>query len=202
MPPRPVPLPDDPTDCWPSDRTYPQFEGMNFCRGWTSEFDPPKDEDALSDFGEKVRQIEERERKEKFGLGTVKARHAAGTLGSTGRVPLVENKTRVPFTAEKKSLHAGSMAGNSRHTAAKVASKTTLGYSQGRRTVSGMKKHGAAGSSAGGTAVRGGKESAGENVALNKLFKLSRSVEEEEDEALKGSLGFEDELEGFQLAEI
>ena len=67
MPSREVPLPDHPDD-WPIDRTYPQFEGKNLTRGWWSEFTLLKDEDdsdEFSDFEEKLRKVEEAEKKTK-----------------------------------------------------------------------------------------------------------------------------------------
>lgn len=67
MPPREVLLPDHPED-WPEDRTYPQFQGKNFSRGWYSEFGPRRndgDESELSDFEEKVRKAEKKQAEKK-----------------------------------------------------------------------------------------------------------------------------------------
>lgn len=68
MPPREVPLPDNPDD-FPQDRTYPQFQGKNFTRGWYSEFttkrDDKDDEDSeLSDFDEKIRTLENKKKQQ------------------------------------------------------------------------------------------------------------------------------------------
>ncbi|KAK1030286.1 hypothetical protein LTS16_019041, partial [Friedmanniomyces endolithicus] len=65
MAPRGVPLPDHPDD-WPHDRTYPQFEGENLTRGWWAEFGGEgkgvASDEEMSDFDEKVKQVEARQR--------------------------------------------------------------------------------------------------------------------------------------------
>lgn len=161
MPPREVPLPDHPED-WPQDRTYQQFQGKNFTRGWYSEFAPKRDEDddsELSDFDEKVQKLEkERARKAKQQTvlkakpvptsrnplaekapSTMAARKASSALGSrsTGprnfSAPTAATKARVPgLLASRKPVLASTANGNARHPAARAASNTTLGYSKGR----------------------------------------------------------------------
>ncbi|KAK4898823.1 hypothetical protein LTR27_003554 [Elasticomyces elasticus] len=153
MPPREVPLPDHPEDCWPSDRTYPQFEGKNLTRGWYAEFGESKkvleSDEEMSDFDEKCRKAEEgRKAREATSVerrpGTVKAKGAASALSSIAlpkqkavpsfAAPTAAARARVPTGTVAKRAGSGSTVGvgNSRHTAAKVASNTTLGYSKGR----------------------------------------------------------------------
>ena len=160
MPPREVPLPDYPDD-WPHDRTYPQFEGNNLTRGWWSAFAPQKevnedDEDELSDIEEKLREVEEREKKARQEQQRKKAptvstsretifdkppqtltsRSAASALSnpkprSASGAPKVV-KGRPPATTATPRPITTIASGNPRHTAARVASNTTLGYSKGR----------------------------------------------------------------------
>lgn len=160
MAPRGTPLPDYPDDCWPIDRKYPQFEGKNLTRGWLSEFTPVKDEDDddLSDFEEKLKKIEELNAKKKAQAakkaGAVKqssmvktardpltakpaqglsSKSAAAALSSSTKPSL--GKAKAPASsalASRKAATATTAPGNSRHTAAKVASNSTLGYSKGR----------------------------------------------------------------------
>ena len=162
MAPRGVPLPDHPDDCWPIDRTYPQFEGKNLTRGWLSEFAPQKDddEDELSDLDAKIKKIEElNEKKKRQAQQTKKAtavkpsslqqtnrdplttkpaqglssKSAASALSTSTKPTLGKARTPVPSAlASKKGSTATIAPGNSRHTAAKVASNSTLGYSKGR----------------------------------------------------------------------
>ena len=166
MPPREVPLPDHPDDCWPIDRTYPQFEGSNLTRGWWSEFSQQvgEDEDTeFSDFEEKLNAAERREKKagdghaakkgtpvKRAGLQTakrdplttkepqtMKARSAAAALSGTSKpsntASLAAPKARPTCTlTAKKTTVPPPASGNTRHTAAKVASNSTLGYSKGR----------------------------------------------------------------------
>jgi hypothetical protein len=164
MAPRGVPLPDHPDDCWPIDRTYPQFEGKNLTRGWLSEFAPQKnndDDDELSDLDEKIRKIEELNEKKKRQVQQTKkaytvkpspmvktnrdplttkpaqglsSKSAASAL-STSTKPTLGKSTKTPAPsalASKKGPTSTIAPGNSRHTAAKVASNSTLGYSKGR----------------------------------------------------------------------
>lgn len=164
MPPREVPLPDYPDDCWPNDRTYPQFEGKNFTRGWWSEYAPKKHFDEADDHKEfvaKLEKLEKQEAEEKAkkahavvkakpvptkqdplknkAPSTIAARKASSALGSrTGGVPsfaapTAAAKARAPGPlASKKPVTGASATGNIRHTAARAASNTTLGYSKGR----------------------------------------------------------------------
>ncbi|KAM0721665.1 hypothetical protein Q7P37_002590 [Cladosporium fusiforme] len=158
MPPREVPLPDHPED-WPLDRSYPQFQGKNFTRGWYSEFASKRDDDddsELSDFDEKVRNLEKQKAKQQTVIkakpvptnrkplaerapSTIVARKASSALGSRGTgprsfaAPTAATKARVPgLLASRKPMLASTTSGNSRHTAARAASNTTLGYSKGR----------------------------------------------------------------------
>ena len=159
MAPRGVPLPDHPDDCWPIDRTYPQFEGKNLTRGWLSEFAPHKDEDdeELSDLDEKIRKIEELNEKKKRQAQQAKKASTVkpSAMVKTNRDPLTtkpaqglsskiaasalststkqHTKTPAPSAlASKKGPTSTIAPGNLRHTAAKVASNSTLGYSKGR----------------------------------------------------------------------
>lgn len=162
MPPREAPLPDHPDD-WPADRTYPQLEGKNLTRGWWSEFSQQMDEDEdteFSDFEEKLKAAEQKERKAAAGHGakkgtpvkkagmqvanrdpltakapqTMRAKSAATALSKpTPLAQLAAPKTRpTSVLAPKKAMPPSPAPGNARHTAAKVASNQTLGYSKGR----------------------------------------------------------------------
>ncbi|KAK6439864.1 hypothetical protein LTR95_003918 [Oleoguttula sp. CCFEE 5521] len=109
MPPRAIPLPDHPTDCWPNDRTYPQFEGRNFTRGvWDGMFPSKEDDeesDEMSDLDEQIRALESKQAAERIKktspvverrkmvpvkknplmertAGTIVARKAAGALAA------------------------------------------------------------------------------------------------------------------------
>ncbi|KAK4546231.1 hypothetical protein LTR36_002368 [Oleoguttula mirabilis] len=172
MAPRGVPLPDHPDDCFPHDRTYPQFEGRNLTKGWWSEVQPHKDvdgEEELSDFEEKLKEVEEREKRKAArknvrpaGLqqarkpttttaamarppSTLRSRTAASALSSAPKQQRVTPSFAAPTAAAKARLPSALLAsskpalgttsapgGNARHTAAKAASNTTLGYSKGR----------------------------------------------------------------------
>ena len=160
MAPREVPLPDLPDDVWPNDRKYTQLEGKNFTRGWYEEYAGKKggDEGELSDFDEKIKKLEERERKKKREAvvkakpvptkmnplaekvpSTVVARKASSALGSrTGgppsfAAPTAAVKAKAPGAlTSRKPMTGPSAVANPRHTAARVASNTTLGYSKGR----------------------------------------------------------------------
>jgi hypothetical protein len=166
MPPREVPLPDDPED-WPIDQSFPQFKGKNLTRGWYSEFAPKRDDDddsEMSDFDEKVRKCEKEQAQKKAkqhaiiktkpvpttrnpladkAPPTLAARKASSAFGSRAptvrsfAAPTAATKARVPgMLASKKPVAGSTLAGNARHAAARAASNTTLGYSRGR-TVSG-----------------------------------------------------------------
>jgi hypothetical protein len=151
MPPHDEPLPDLPDD-W-TDRQYPQFEGKNLTRGWWQTSD--KDPEEFSDLEEKLRQVEERQRKKDKAVakaalgekapGPLSSRKAASALSNTQRpairpkgsvpsfaLPTARTKARLPTTLASKKLASVALTGNPRHTAAKVASNTTLGYSKGR----------------------------------------------------------------------
>ena len=91
MPPREVPLPDDPED-WPRDRTYPQLEGNNLSRGWMYHWPKKWEEDddtEFSDFEEKIKAAEKREKaeKEKSKQQAAKKKAVSG-LQKTVRDPL------------------------------------------------------------------------------------------------------------------
>ncbi|KAK6432711.1 hypothetical protein LTR95_011114 [Oleoguttula sp. CCFEE 5521] len=163
MPPRAIPLPDHPTDCWPNDRTYPQFEGRNFTRGvWDGMFPTKEDDeesDEMSDLDGKIRALESKQAAERVKktspvavrtkmvpvkkdplrertAGTMVAKKAASALGSgpvdvpSFAAPTAAAKAKMPTVLAPKKLTLPT--GNPRHTAAKVASNTTLGYSKGR----------------------------------------------------------------------
>jgi hypothetical protein len=168
MPPRGVPLPDHPDD-WPIDRTYPQFEGKNLTRGWLSEFAPIKDdnEDELAELNAKIKRIEELNAKKKTqqakkttGMRTspmqktnrdpltakpaqgLSSKSAASALSSSTKPSLGKAaKTPAPSAlASKKTMPSIVAPGNPRHTAAKVASNSTLGYSKGRAVSASTRK--------------------------------------------------------------
>jgi len=161
MPPRGVPLPDHPDECWPHDRTYPQLEGKNFTKGWWAQAQPSRnegddDDEGISDFEGKMQALEEKERQAKQQKAarqvsgakvkppsTLRSKDAASALSSMAKpssvtpsfaAPTAAVKARQPTAvASKKPLALPSSArANMRHTAAKVASNTTLGYSKGR----------------------------------------------------------------------
>ncbi|KAF2725469.1 hypothetical protein K431DRAFT_342914 [Polychaeton citri CBS 116435] len=170
-PPREAPLPDNPDD-WPYERTFPQFEGRNFTRGWYSEFRPEadSDNDSLGDmekFQSEMQRLvaeEQQELDQKRELSTegkragvaktgkvidnfdvvpatMKARSAVIALSSNtshGRTPSFAAPTAsakarsVQSATTTQARDTSRVAGNFRHTAAKVASNSTLGYNRGR----------------------------------------------------------------------
>lgn len=162
MPSREVPLPEDFEDIWPRNRDYSALKGNNLTRGWYAGFAPHEEDDdsELSDFDEKCRQAEERNKKElqakrasasratscsttgaKPAPTTVRAQSAASALGSRLNKPTtkssnastVATKVRNPAVASTTSQKKPMFdRGNPRFTAAKVASNSTIGYSKGR----------------------------------------------------------------------
>lgn len=161
MPPRGVPLNDDPDDILTEPMNLDALKGNNLTRGWWSEYAPKKDEDdsELSDFGEKVKKVEAQQAKRlkstdkpavkpatsrttaKPAPTTMRAQNAASALGSrpTAR-PTVPGSSAPSVKARQLGTSASSSVakkpvpglGNPRFTAAKVASNSTIGYSKGR----------------------------------------------------------------------
>ena len=235
MAPRGVPLPDHPDDCWPIDRTYPQFESKNLTRGWLSEFAPHKNEDdeELSDLDEKIRKIEELNEKKKRQAqqakkaSTVKpsamvktnrdplttkpaqglsSKNAASAL-STSTKPTFGKSIKTPAPsalASKKGPTSTIAPGNSRHTAAKVASNSTLGYSKGRAVSATARKPlaGTFGKAAPSNENTGPLASASATTrvkTLDELFDLdSLDLGDEPSKEITGAEE-DDELECFQL---
>ena len=162
MPPREVPLPDYPDDwphdrTYPQfegkNLTRGWWSEFALQKG-------DEDDDEFSDFEEKLKQLEEREKKQqqaqqaKKALApkasatekttrdpltakqpqTLKSKHAASALSKPAPSTAATAKSRAPSTlmSKKPSGSIQPVVGNTRHTAAKVASNTTLGYSKGR----------------------------------------------------------------------
>ena len=118
MPPREIPLPDHPEDL-SHDRTYPQFKGENFTRGWYSEFAATRDDDQdseMSDFDEKVRKLEKRQAERKA------KQHApvASKPVPTKRNPLAD-KAPSTVAARKASSALGMRSTSARSFAAPTA---------------------------------------------------------------------------------
>lgn len=247
MPPREVPLPDHPDDCWPIDRTYPQFEGKNLTNGWWSEVAKQADEDEdteFSDFEEKLKAVERRQQREKTAGGqgarkgtpvkkaglqavkrdpltkapeTMRARGAANALSGTSKSSLGAPKARhaPPTLASMKPSAAPVAPGNARHTAAKVASNSTLGYSKGR-AVSGATRQPLAqlqGKQVPGRPTKPRSASPEKKklgtAAMDALFGMPslNIASDEEDDGLGGkaaqtTLDADDELEDFQLETV
>ena len=117
MPPREVPLPDHPDDCWPIERTYPQFEGKNLTKGWWSEFskDDEGEETEFSDFEEKLKKAEQN-KKERNKAGAAGLGQKKGTpvkkvpLQAAQRDPLT---TKPPQTMKARSA-ASALSGTSK----------------------------------------------------------------------------------------
>ena len=230
MPPREIPLPDYPDDCWPHDRTYPQFEGKNLTRGWWSEFAPYKDSDEdeeFSDYGEKVKKIEERQKGEKAALQSKKSTPIKNAgLQKTTRDPLT---TRAPQTLKARSaasalgldskssgvpsFAAPTATSKSRAPSALISKKPTTAT----HIATGNVRHGAAriasnstlgyskGRAVSGTALEG-KKGAPVRTSLDDLFDMTAGLEvdEEGDEGHGGvlvGLQEDDELRNFQLDE-
>nr|POE82774.1 hypothetical protein CFP56_68178 [Quercus suber] len=121
-----------------------------------------EDAGDLSDVDAKLKKFEEREKKKEAQVknrpataketkkpgrkvlnsdpepSVLTSKGAAQALSSTGvkhsyAAPTLRTKSRVPSTlAPKRSAYAGARPAQVHHTAAKVASNTTLGYSKGR----------------------------------------------------------------------
>ncbi|KAK0870967.1 hypothetical protein LTS02_002166 [Friedmanniomyces endolithicus] len=243
MAPRGVPLPDHPDD-WPHDRTYPQFEGENLTRGWWAEFGGEgkgvASDEEMSDFDEKVKQVEARQRtREAAGKvrsaaverhpATIRARGAASALSTAAlpkqrstpgfAAPTAAAKARLPTApVAKRPLSTSTMApGNARHTVAKVASNTTLGYSKGR-AVSASARQPLSAVHAKPAAGRDGArevsmEAKARSTTLDELLGMGRLSVSDEPEAEDGLSGFDgdggapvldldDGLDDFQLASV
>ncbi|KAK0275698.1 hypothetical protein LTR35_010968 [Friedmanniomyces endolithicus] len=243
MAPRGVPLPDHPDD-WPHDRTYPQFEGENLTRGWWAEFGGEgkgvASDEEMSDFDEKVRQVEARQKtREAAGRvrsaaaerhpATLRARGAASALSTA--VPQKQRSTpgfAAPTAAAKARLPTAPVAkrplststtgpGNTRHTVAKVASNTTLGYSKGRAVSASARQPLSAVHSKPAAGRDGAREVTMEakvrSTTLDELLGMGRLSVSDEPEAEDGLSGFDgdggapvldldDGLDDFQLASV
>ncbi|KAK0882148.1 hypothetical protein LTR87_004103 [Friedmanniomyces endolithicus] len=232
MAPRGVPLPDHPDD-WPHDRTYPQFEGENLTRGWWAEF-------GCGDFDEKVKQVEARQRTRQAAgkvrsaaverhPATIRARGAASALSTAAlpkqrstpgfAAPTAAAKARLPTApVVKRSLSTHTTApGNMRHTVAKVASNTTLGYSKGRAVSASARQPLSAVHAKPAAGRDGAREIAMEakvrSTTLDELLGIGRLSVSDEPEAEDGLSGFDgdggapvldldDGLDDFQLASV
>ncbi|KAK1057080.1 hypothetical protein LTR33_013728 [Friedmanniomyces endolithicus] len=243
MAPRGVPLPDHPDD-WPHDRTYPQFEGENLTRGWWAEFGGEgkgvASDEEMSDFDEKVKQVEARQRtREAAGKvrsaaverhpATIRARGAASALSTAAlpkqrstpgfAAPTAAAKARLPTApVVKRSLSTHTTApGNMRHTVAKVASNTTLGYSKGRAVSASARQPLSAVHAKPAAGRDGAREIAMEakvrSTTLDELLGIGRLSVSDEPEAEDGLSGFDgdggapvldldDGLDDFQLASV
>lgn len=238
MPPRGVPLPDHPDD-WPADREYPQFQGKNFTNGWWSLPEKDDEEDDLSDFEAKLKKLAERERKEaqmqkkayvakesqvlvqkrpipESKPSALTSKHAASALASTGvsrnfAAPTLSTKSRAPSAlTAKKPTSTALGPGNGRHTAAKVASNTTLGYSKGRAVSSNSRKplsdlHRTPTADEGISRASPMKMPFGGGTTLDELLGLT-SIGDNDDDTLVGAPPFLDDDDGsaddFQLGHV
>ncbi|TKA27727.1 hypothetical protein B0A50_04828 [Salinomyces thailandicus] len=162
MPPRGEPLPDHPDDCWPADRTYPQFSEENVTKGWLTEIRPQRVRDEGEEFEERVRELERQEqevqhlpkkRTAQQQPSTFASRKAASALSSSNTATAPSTSTATPSfaaptaaakarriptastttTTTTTTLKHPSTRPPRSHTAARVASNTTLGYSRGRQ---------------------------------------------------------------------
>ncbi|KAK0356843.1 hypothetical protein LTR91_009941 [Friedmanniomyces endolithicus] len=243
MAPRGVPLPDHPDD-WPHDRTYPQFEGENLTRGWWAEFGGEgkgvASDEEMSDFDEKVKQVEARQRTRQAAgkvrsaaverhPATIRARGAASALSTAAlpkqrstpgfAAPTAAAKARLPTApVVKRSLSTHTTApGNMRHTVAKVASNTTLGYSKGRAVSASARQPLSAVHAKPAAGRDGAREIAMEakvrSTTLDELLGIGRLSVSDEPEAEDGLSGFDgdggapvldldDGLDDFQLASV
>ncbi|QIX01280.1 hypothetical protein AMS68_006797 [Peltaster fructicola] len=145
MHPREIPLPDVPDDdVWPHDRTYPQFEGANFTKGWALEFFDEEEDD----FNTRMKQFEAEQDKSKITFSsaapaTLTSARAASALGAERGTASFASATsasaarsKVPLAVKKTSTKASLLS--QRHTVAKAVSNTTIGYSKGRRVSNGQ----------------------------------------------------------------
>lgn len=166
MPPREVPLNDDPDDILSHELNLEALKGKNLTRGWWSAYTGKEenDEDSeLSDFEEKCKKAEvARKRVEGLNIkpttkvpakgtyangplkpppSTVTARRAASALSSKRATSSsVPNAANPKTTSRARSALASTSAakkptpvlGNSRFTAAKAVSDSTIGYTKGR----------------------------------------------------------------------
>lgn len=135
------------------------FEGNNLTRGWWSEFAPKRDEDEpdLSDYEEKLRKCDKRNKAERQkqvkataalpkkagGPGprsapSIQQAHKAASALSRGASQVTTSRTAAPTASAKAQVvQPGTKRpmfdrGNPRFTAAKAASNSTIGYSKGR----------------------------------------------------------------------
>jgi hypothetical protein len=166
MPPRGVPLPDHDDELLAAELDFTVLQGKNLTRGWYSEYGSKKededDDSELSDFEERVRQIEAAQKKtveakkrtvpatvqtlgtlgSRVAPGTIRAKHAASALATKSTnpksayvAPTASARARQPTIASSSVFRKKPTpppTGNPRFTAAKVASNSTIGYSKGR----------------------------------------------------------------------
>ncbi|KAK3718918.1 hypothetical protein LTR37_004834 [Vermiconidia calcicola] len=127
---------------------------------------------------------------------TLKARSAASALSSSTK-PTPPAKFAAPTTAVKSRLPSvlqfkkpAIATGNTRHTVAKVASNSTLGYSKGR-AVSASKRQPLSGMFEKEAAVPEEKATSNNAASLDELFGLQdvNVVDEGADDGLRGSMG-------------
>lgn len=149
MHPREVPLPDYPDDdLWPHDRLYPQFEGANFTRGWALEFLNADEEES---FDVRMKQFEAKASRQAISAkqnptrttmdsapATFTSTRAASALSGVRGIASFASATTSSIARAKvpaSNIKATTKATTSgpRHTVAKVASNTTIGFSKGRR---------------------------------------------------------------------
>ena len=207
MPPREVPLPDYPEDL-PHDRTYPQFKGDNFTRGWYSEFASKRDDNQdseISDFDEKVRKLEKRQAERKA------KQHApvASKPVPTNRNPLAD-KAPSTLAARKASSALGMRSTSARSFAAPTAATKSRAPSvpASRKptissTMTGNTRHAAARAASNTTlGYSRGRAVSGAARRLDDIHKKPDDTTTSSDKPTPSSLGgstFLDQLAGLKL---
>ncbi|USW57884.1 hypothetical protein Slin15195_G112030 [Septoria linicola] len=159
MPPREVPLNNDPDDILPYPMNMDVLKGKNLTRGWWSEYSGKVDNDEdseLSDFEEKMKKAKKEEEKRmkpasssrtgtqvplKAAPTTMRAQKAASALSSrpttkpavpSFAAPTAMTRARLAGSTVPAGRKPAPAAGNPRFAAAKAASNSTIGYSKGR----------------------------------------------------------------------
>ncbi|PIA90643.1 hypothetical protein CB0940_11107 [Cercospora beticola] len=155
MPPRGVPLNDDPDDILPHPMNLDLLKGENLTRGWWAQYSQRDIDDEFSDLEEKIEKAEAQRKKEevrkakaaskpstsrtgtaaapKAAPSSLRAKTAASALSTKPIArPAPMARARLTGPATSATRKPAPASGNPRFAAAKAASNSTIGYSKGR----------------------------------------------------------------------
>ncbi|KAF2212742.1 hypothetical protein CERZMDRAFT_84376 [Cercospora zeae-maydis SCOH1-5] len=156
MPPRGVPLNDDPDDILPHPMNLDLLKGENLTRGWWEEYSLRDIDDDFSDLEDKIKKAEVQRKKDeakkvkqqaskpstsrtvtgsvpRAAPSSLRARNAASALSTKPAArPAPVARARLTGPATSAARKPTPASGNPRFAAAKAASNSTIGYSRGR----------------------------------------------------------------------